>query len=145
MSWTRNNIQNRSPLNHNLWPWQPQIVLVSAAGFKGRRLEREAHLLPIPIRVRLPHKFRARRPLYSGVASKMHLDGQQNTSWVIPTLRKAASSNGVNRYWRFSVQSMDDQCPVCKSDRYLNPKLRLLVSSCYHKMYAASFRKKKNS
>lgn len=31
---------------------------------------------------------------------------------------------------------MDDQCPVCKSDRYLNPKLRLLVSACYHKMYA---------
>ncbi|GLB35136.1 putative transcription repair factor TFIIH subunit Tfb3 [Lyophyllum shimeji] len=30
--------------------------------------------------------------------------------------------------------SMDDQCPVCKSDRYLNPKLRLLVSACYHKM-----------
>lgn len=30
--------------------------------------------------------------------------------------------------------SMDDQCPVCRSDRYLNPKLRLLVSSCYHKM-----------
>lgn len=30
---------------------------------------------------------------------------------------------------------MDDQCPVCKSDRYLNPKLRLLVSACYHKMF----------
>ncbi|KAI0316782.1 CDK-activating kinase assembly factor MAT1-domain-containing protein [Amylostereum chailletii] len=30
--------------------------------------------------------------------------------------------------------SSDDQCPVCKSDRYLNPKLRLLVSACYHKM-----------
>ncbi|KAJ7582587.1 CDK-activating kinase assembly factor MAT1-domain-containing protein [Mycena floridula] len=30
--------------------------------------------------------------------------------------------------------SMEDQCPVCRSDRYLNPKLRLLVSSCYHKM-----------
>ncbi|KAH7107740.1 CDK-activating kinase assembly factor [Auriculariales sp. MPI-PUGE-AT-0066] len=30
--------------------------------------------------------------------------------------------------------SDDDMCPVCKSDRYLNPKLRLLVSSCYHKM-----------
>jgi len=29
---------------------------------------------------------------------------------------------------------MEDQCPVCKSDRYLNPKLRLLVSACYHKM-----------
>jgi CDK-activating kinase assembly factor MAT1 len=36
------------------------------------------------------------------------------------------------------MQSMDDQCPVCKSDRYLNPKLRLLVSSCYHKMYVHS-------
>ncbi|KAL0947350.1 hypothetical protein HGRIS_013467 [Hohenbuehelia grisea] len=31
--------------------------------------------------------------------------------------------------------SMEDQCPVCKSDRYLNPKLRILVSSCYHKMF----------
>jgi hypothetical protein len=36
------------------------------------------------------------------------------------------------------MQSMDDQCPVCKSDRYLNPKLRLLVSSCYHKMFVLS-------
>lgn len=32
-------------------------------------------------------------------------------------------------------QTPEDQCPICKSDRYLNPKLRLLVSSeCYHKM-----------
>ena len=38
---------------------------------------------------------------------------------------------------RRGSQSMDDQCPVCKSDRYLNPKLRLLVSSCYHKMCVA--------
>ncbi|KAJ7261388.1 CDK-activating kinase assembly factor MAT1-domain-containing protein [Mycena haematopus] len=30
--------------------------------------------------------------------------------------------------------SDDDQCPVCKSDKYLEKKLRLLVSSCYHKM-----------
>ncbi|KAJ3093981.1 TFIIH/NER complex subunit [Physocladia obscura] len=27
-----------------------------------------------------------------------------------------------------------DVCPVCKSDRYLNPNLRLLVSLCYHKI-----------
>ncbi|KAJ3154363.1 TFIIH/NER complex subunit [Geranomyces variabilis] len=27
-----------------------------------------------------------------------------------------------------------DTCPVCKSDRYLNPTLRLLVSPCFHKM-----------
>lgn len=27
-----------------------------------------------------------------------------------------------------------DQCPICKNDRYLNPKLKLMVSKCYHKM-----------
>lgn len=30
--------------------------------------------------------------------------------------------------------SPDDKCPQCKTDRYLNPKLRLLVSPCYHEM-----------
>ncbi|GAA6052588.1 hypothetical protein JCM3770_003258 [Rhodotorula araucariae] len=30
--------------------------------------------------------------------------------------------------------SPDDVCGVCKTDRYLNPKLRLMVSKCYHKM-----------
>jgi CDK-activating kinase assembly factor MAT1 len=30
--------------------------------------------------------------------------------------------------------SADDKCPQCKTDRYLNPKLRLLVSPCYHKV-----------
>lgn len=30
--------------------------------------------------------------------------------------------------------SAEDVCPVCKTDRFLNPKLRLMVSSCYHKM-----------
>ncbi|EPQ29078.1 uncharacterized protein PFL1_03367 [Pseudozyma flocculosa PF-1] len=30
--------------------------------------------------------------------------------------------------------SPDDKCPQCKTDRYLNPRLRLLVSPCYHKM-----------
>ncbi|SPO20355.1 related to TFB3 - TFIIH subunit (transcription/repair factor) [Ustilago trichophora] len=30
--------------------------------------------------------------------------------------------------------SSDDKCPQCKTDRYLNPRLRLLVSPCYHKM-----------
>ncbi|KAJ3013845.1 TFIIH/NER complex subunit [Thoreauomyces humboldtii] len=27
-----------------------------------------------------------------------------------------------------------DTCPVCKSQRYLNPNLKLLVSPCFHKM-----------
>ncbi|KAL5529306.1 hypothetical protein ACEPAG_5291 [Sanghuangporus baumii] len=38
----------------------------------------------------------------------------------------------TNKISEFSSQ--EDQCPVCKSDRYLNPRLRLLVSACYHKM-----------
>ncbi|CAE6490887.1 unnamed protein product [Rhizoctonia solani] len=31
-------------------------------------------------------------------------------------------------------KSEDDVCPLCRSDRFLNPKLRLLVSTCYHRM-----------
>ncbi|KAJ1958418.1 TFIIH/NER complex subunit [Dipsacomyces acuminosporus] len=31
-------------------------------------------------------------------------------------------------------QGDDDVCPVCKSDRYLNKNMKLLVSPCYHKM-----------
>ncbi|KAF8524236.1 CDK-activating kinase assembly factor MAT1-domain-containing protein [Gautieria morchelliformis] len=46
---------------------------------------------------------------------------------------RPSASDATGKTAEFS--SMDDQCPVCKSDRYLNPKLRLLVSStCYHKM-----------
>lgn len=63
---------------------------------------------------------------------------QVNGSLVQPTSTSAIVYGGgvkdptgkTAEYW-----SMEEQCPVCKSDRYLNPKLRLLVSSiCYHKM-----------
>lgn len=30
------------------------------------------------------------------------------------------------------------ECPVCKSDTFLQPDLKLLVSPCYHKMYTVS-------
>ncbi|CAO1624902.1 unnamed protein product [Sympodiomycopsis kandeliae] len=33
-----------------------------------------------------------------------------------------------------SYTSPDDQCPSCKTDRFLNPKLKLLISPCYHKL-----------
>ncbi|CEI87603.1 Putative CDK-activating kinase assembly factor MAT1 [Rhizopus microsporus] len=33
-----------------------------------------------------------------------------------------------------SFQEEDAQCPVCKSDKYLTPNLKLLVSPCFHKM-----------
>lgn len=31
----------------------------------------------------------------------------------------------------------DLQCPVCKSDSYLNPNIKLYISPCYHKMCEA--------
>ncbi|KAF8969884.1 CDK-activating kinase assembly factor MAT1-domain-containing protein [Flammula alnicola] len=55
--------------------------------------------------------------------------GVQSTSTTIFGGGVKDASGRTSEYF-----SMDDQCPVCKSDRYLNPKLRLLVSSCYHKM-----------
>ena len=35
-------------------------------------------------------------------------------------------------------QAETDVCPVCHTDRQFNKNLRLLVSPCYHKMYAFS-------
>ncbi|KAG0223837.1 TFIIH/NER complex subunit [Actinomortierella wolfii] len=29
----------------------------------------------------------------------------------------------------------DDVCPVCQTDRYLNPHMKLLVGPCFHKMF----------
>ncbi|CAH7666173.1 RNA polymerase II transcription factor B subunit 3 [Phakopsora pachyrhizi] len=45
---------------------------------------------------------------------------------------KNLQSDQTGRIAEFFSES--DVCPVCKSDRYLNPNLRLLVSRCYHKM-----------
>ena len=41
----------------------------------------------------------------------------------------ADKSGRITEYW-----SEDDKCPICKTDRYLSPRLRLMVSPCYHKM-----------
>jgi CDK-activating kinase assembly factor MAT1 len=30
----------------------------------------------------------------------------------------------------------NEPCPICRMDRYLNPQMTLLVSPCFHKMYA---------
>ncbi|KDQ13227.1 hypothetical protein BOTBODRAFT_33832 [Botryobasidium botryosum FD-172 SS1] len=54
------------------------------------------------------------------------------TSKNVPTVYNGGVKDASGRTSEYS--SMDDECPVCKSDRYLNPKLRLLVSTCYHKM-----------
>ncbi|KAI4260371.1 MAG: hypothetical protein LQ352_000344 [Teloschistes flavicans] len=47
-------------------------------------------------------------------------------------MSKAAQRNGVAPY---RSGEDDEICPVCKSSRYLSPKLRFLVNpECYHKM-----------
>ncbi|KAF8479217.1 CDK-activating kinase assembly factor MAT1-domain-containing protein [Russula ochroleuca] len=62
-------------------------------------------------------------------ATRSHTPQTQTSSSIVFSGGVKDGSGRTSEYF-----SMDDQCPVCKSDRYLNPKLRLLVSSCYHKM-----------
>ncbi|KAH9998136.1 CDK-activating kinase assembly factor MAT1-domain-containing protein [Russula compacta] len=61
--------------------------------------------------------------------TRFHTPQAQTPSSIVFSGGVKDASGRTSEYF-----SMDDQCPVCKSDRYLNPKLRLLVSSCYHKM-----------
>ncbi|PWN53272.1 CDK-activating kinase assembly factor [Violaceomyces palustris] len=51
------------------------------------------------------------------------------TGGLGPTRSIIDKSGRIGEY-----SSPDDKCPQCKTDRYLNPRLRLLVSPCYHKM-----------
>ncbi|GAA5833545.1 hypothetical protein JCM11251_003523 [Rhodosporidiobolus azoricus] len=55
-----------------------------------------------------------------------------NTKAPPPPADGPIALDGDTRLAEYS--SPEDVCPVCKNDRYLNPKLRLMVSKCYHKM-----------
>ena len=33
----------------------------------------------------------------------------------------------------------DEECPICRNNRYLTPNMKLLVSECYHKMLEELF------
>jgi hypothetical protein len=109
---------------------RPDLTM-SAAGCGERLSEKVALRLPTLTPGPILLRCRARPPLYLAEESKTPLVELQSSSCV-------CSPNPYLQVLSF-VQSMDDQCPVCKSDRYLNPKLRLLVSSCYHKMYLNSY------
>ncbi|KAI9321916.1 CDK-activating kinase assembly factor MAT1-domain-containing protein [Dichotomocladium elegans] len=50
------------------------------------------------------------------------------------TLRSQTLTVGKTGSFVVSYQEEDAQCPVCKSDKYLTPNLKLLVSPCFHKM-----------
>jgi len=95
-------------------------------GYEEKPFAKEDWSLLLVLPLLRPYK--ALPQLYSAVESKMLQEELQSSSLVhLLYLTFLVLSH--------FIQSMDDQCPVCKSDRYLNPKLRLLVSSCYHKMY----------
>ncbi|KAH8117232.1 CDK-activating kinase assembly factor [Phellopilus nigrolimitatus] len=72
----------------------------------------------------------------SGLPSSSHSTRSSTPAQPVASTSTTAFGGGVKdatgKVSEYS--SMEDQCPVCKSDRYLNPKLRLLVSACYHKM-----------
>lgn len=87
------------------------------------------------------HTARSSTPQVQSTSSTLFSGGVKDASgrtteyFVCRSLYPLSTFTNMPRNYK----SMDDQCPVCKSDRYLNPKLRLLVSSCYHKMYASKF------
>ncbi|ORX42361.1 MAT1-domain-containing protein [Hesseltinella vesiculosa] len=51
-----------------------------------------------------------------------------------PSLRAQVMKIGRTGSSVVSFQEDDAQCPQCKSDKYLNPNLKLMVSPCFHKM-----------
>ena len=50
-------------------------------------------------------------------------------------LQPPALGHQCHRRMVIAESSVDDRCPVCKSDKYLNPNLKFLVNECYHKLY----------
>lgn len=76
------------------------------------------------------------------IMGKKQLGGITSSRSSTPSASRSAppppppTLDGDRRIGEFS--SLDDVCPVCKSDRYLKPNLRLMVSFCYHKMCGVS-------
>ncbi|TIC33251.1 CDK-activating kinase assembly factor [Wallemia mellicola] len=71
-------------------------------------------------------------PLEAGKTTKLLGPGVRDKTGKITEFSVGTIAN-CSQTHNF-IQSADDKCPVCSSDRYLNPSLRLLVSPCYHKM-----------
>ncbi|KAG9102679.1 TFIIH/NER complex subunit [Ceratobasidium sp. 370] len=74
---------------------------------------------------------------FSWLNSTKTNNGPSSRSSPAPAAKAAPITiNGVKDTSGKTVEfkSDDDVCPLCRSDRFLNPKLRLLVSTCYHRM-----------
>ncbi|CAE6478602.1 unnamed protein product [Rhizoctonia solani] len=74
---------------------------------------------------------------FSWLSSTKSGSGPSSRASPAPAAKAAPITiNGVKDSSGKTVEykSDDDVCPLCRSDRFLNPKLRLLVSTCYHRM-----------
>ncbi|CAE6485041.1 unnamed protein product [Rhizoctonia solani] len=74
---------------------------------------------------------------FSWLSSTKNGSGASSRASPVPAAKAAPITiNGVKDSSGKTVEykSDDDVCPLCRSDRFLNPKLRLLVSTCYHRM-----------
>lgn len=85
------------------------------------------------------------RSAASGDAAEATLSGPSNssTSALSGTTQNPKHNGPINsgvigvtdKSGRISLLTTpSDRCPNCKTDRYLNPRLKLLVSPCYHKL-----------
>ncbi|KAI7394791.1 hypothetical protein KC328_g5988, partial [Hortaea werneckii] len=55
-----------------------------------------------------------------------------------PSTKPTAASSSNNNTTSSLPAADSEQCPICKSTRYLNPSLRFLVNpECYHKLCAS--------
>ncbi|KAH7342073.1 CDK-activating kinase assembly factor MAT1-domain-containing protein [Rhizoctonia solani] len=74
---------------------------------------------------------------FSWLSSTKGGSGPSSRASPVPAAKVAPITiNGVKDSSGKTVEykSDEDVCPLCRSDRFLNPKLRLLVSTCYHRM-----------
>ncbi|CAE6432667.1 unnamed protein product [Rhizoctonia solani] len=74
---------------------------------------------------------------FSWLSSTKNGSGPSSRASPAPAAKSVPITiNGVKDSSGKTVEykSDDDVCPLCRSDRFLNPKLRLLVSTCYHRM-----------
>ncbi|PWN40430.1 CDK-activating kinase assembly factor [Ceraceosorus guamensis] len=68
----------------------------------------------------------------SAAAAASSIYSQPSTRELLQGGVRRDFKDPTGRVGEFS--SAEDKCPICRTDRFLNPRLRLLVSPCYHKM-----------
>ncbi|KAG8783269.1 TFIIH/NER complex subunit [Serendipita sp. 401] len=81
---------------------------------------------------------------FSGASSRVNSSVLTSRAAAAPTVPLGGFYGGIRDPSRKITEYMDvnDKCPVCHTERYDNKKMRLLVSSCYHKMCESCIERK---